>query len=191
MVKRIIGIFLSIILIATLAFSIVGCGCGVEEHEAIILVKDLVSRSYELNVVYYGEGLKYESSPNPNELYLRARADQPLALKTTLLQKTRDVFSETLAESVISTAFNGISSDPSLGSVQARYMIMGDDDWIYVNKDYDPVVDKVAVYNYDTIVITKTSGRFIEATIETTDKKLVEVTLILENDVWKLDSITC
>lgn len=191
MAKRITLIFLSIILTALLAVSMVGCGCGVEEHEAILLVKDLVSRSYELNVVYYGKGLEYEESGNANDLYLRARSGQALALKTELLKRTREVFSETLAESVINMSFNGVGSDSSLGSVQSRYMIMGDDDWIYVNKDYEPVVDEVEVYNYDTIVITKTSGKFIEATIETTDKKLVEVTLILEDDVWKLDSITC
>lgn len=191
MLKRFFAIILSIILTATLAVSMVGCGCGVEEAEAIILVKDLVSRSYELNVVYYGEGLEYEESGNPDQLYLRARTGQELASKTELMKRTREVFSKNLAESMINTAFSGVSSDPSLGSVQSRYALQGDPDWIYVNKDYEPVVEKAAVYNYDTIVITKTSGSFIEATIETVEGKLVEVTLILEDDCWRLDSITC
>lgn len=191
MAKRYFAIFLSIILMAGFAISMVGCGCGVEDDVAIELVKDLVYRSYELNVVYYGEGLEYEPSPNPNDIYLRAKTGQPLASKNELTKRTREVFSSTLAENMIRTAFNGISNDPSLGSVQSRYTLLGDPDWIYVNKNYEPVVEKAAVYNYDTIVITKTSGSFIEATIQTQEGRVVEVTLVLENDVWKLDSITC
>ena len=70
-------------------------------------------------------------------------------------------------------------------------IVYGDDDMIYVNKDYVPVVDKVATYRYDNIEITKISKRFIEANIYTSDNELVEVTLIKENNEWRLDSITC
>ena len=88
-------------------------------------------------------------------------------------------------------AFNGVQSEINQNSVMSRYMVQSDDDYLYVNKDYEPVVEKVAEYNYDTIVVTKVSGRFIEATIETTGGEVVEVTLVNEKSGWRLDSYTC
>ena len=206
MVKRIFLIFMSALLIALLAVSTVGCGCGPEEAEAKALVLDLVNRSQELNRIYYGKGLSYKDSGNPNDIYMEVSESEKYCLKSRLLADTRKVFSDTYATSIINMAFNGVASEINQNSVQARYMVRGDDDWLYVNKSYKPLVNTLPEYDFDTIVITKTSSRFIEATIEavvdvkkeTKDgivierkKDVIEVTLILEGNVWRLDSATC
>ena len=185
-----IKIALSIVLIVIMAVSMVGCGKATED-EAVSLVKDLVSRSYDLNVVYYGQGLKYRDDGNSSSIYKPVLETEKFILKSALLKETRAVFSEGLSMSLISMAFTGIASEINQNAIQARYIVYGDDDMIYVNCEYEPVVEAVAVYNYDTIEITKISRRFIEASIYTSDNQLVEITLIKENGEWRLDSITC
>lgn len=190
MQKQILKGTISILLIAIMVVGMVGCG-KVSEEEAVSYVKDLVSRSYDLNVVYYGQGIKYKEDGNSNSIYFPAAETEKYMLKSVLIKDTMEVFSESLAASLISMSFNGIASEINQNAVQARYIVYSDDDLIYVNKEYKPVVDEVATYRYDSIVITKISRRFIEAEIYTTDDKLVEITLIKENYEWRLDSITC
>ena len=190
MQKKIIKSIFTVLLMVILTVSAVGCK-KVSEDEAMSLVKDLVSRSYNLNVVYYGEGLKYKDNGNSNSIYMPVLETEKDALKSVLVKETYEVFSETYAISLVDMAFNGIASEINQNAIQARYIVYGDDDLIHVNKEYKPVVDKVSQYNFETTKITKISRRFIEATIYTTENKEVEITLIKENNEWRLDSITC
>ena len=190
MQKKAIKGIISILLTVIMAVGMVGCG-KVSEDEAISLVKDLVSRSYDLNVVYYGEGIKYRETGNSNSIYMPALETEKYMLKSVLMKETNLVFSETLAISLIEMSFNGIASEINQNAVQSRYLVYGDDDLIHVNKNYEPVVDKVTSYKYDNIEITKISRRFIEATVYTTENEAVEVTLIKESNGWRLDSVTC
>ena len=190
MIKRAFSIMVSFILIASMAMSMTGCK-KVSEEEAINLVKSLVSRSYNLNVVYYGEGLKYKESGNPNQIYLPVQENEIYVLRSVLIKDTYEVFSETLALSIVDMAFGGAEGGTSASSVQSRYMVEGDDDWLLVNKDYKSVKKEITKYNYDTIEITKISRRFIEANIKSTKGENVEVVLIKQGESWRLDSITC
>ena len=190
MIKRALCIILTVLLVASLAMSLTGCK-KVSEEEAVNLVKSLVSRSYNLNVVYYGKGLKYKESGNPNQIYLPVLENEVYVLRSVLIKDTYEVFSETLATSVINMAFGGVSSETGTNGVQSRYMVEGDDDWLLVNKDYKGVKEEIAQYNYDTIEITKISRRFINANIKTTKGENVEIVLIKQGDNWRLDSITC
>ncbi len=189
MAKNIFKAIISFILIATVAIGMVGCSKP-SEDEAVSLVKDLVSRSYELNVIYYGEGLKYKDSGNPNDIYMVVFEKEKYILKSQLTRATREVFSESFATSIIDMSFNGVQSQINQNSIQSRYMTQIDDDLLYVNRTYKPVVEKIAEYNYDTIEISKISRHFIEAEIKTTSGQLVSVTLIKEDNGWRLDSGT-
>ena len=207
MLKRFFAIFMSTILIAVMAISLVGC--GPEESEAKALVKDLVSRSEELNEIYFGKGLRYKDTGNSNDVYLPVDEKEKYTQKSKLVTATRKVFSSDYASSIINMAFNGVQSEINQNSVISRYMVMSDEsnyDILYVNKSYEPLVNKLPEYDFDTIVITKTSSRFVEATIEamvevteqtetgpvTQMKKMtIDVTLVLEDDGWRLDSATC
>lgn len=189
MAKRIFKAIISFMLIATVAISMVGCEKPTED-EAVSMVKDLVSRSYELNVIYYGEGLKYKDSGNPNDIYMVVYEQEKYILKSQLTKATREVFSESFATSIIDMSFNGVQSEINQNSVQPRYMTQIDDDLLYVNRTYEPVVGEIAKYNYDTIEILKISRRFIEAEIKTTSGQVVGVTLIKEDGGWRLDSGT-
>ena len=194
--KRIFTVFASIILIAAMAVSMVGC--GPEEAEAKALVKDLVSRSLELNDIYFGKsGLKYVDSGNSNDIYMRVLETEKYVLKSDLIEATYTVFSQSYATSIITMAFNGAQSEINQNSVQARFMVMGDDDWLYINRNYEYVYETGTEYDFDTIVITYTSLNFVEATVcgkyLTEDgyvDTVVNVTLVCEDDQWRLNSAT-
>lgn len=197
MLKRFFSVIMSTILIALLVVSMVGCG-GPEEAEAKRLVKDLVSRSYELNEIYFGKkGLAYRDTGNPDAIYMPVLETEKYVLKKDLVKATREVFCKDYSDQIISMAFNGVQSEINQNSVQSRFMVMSDDEWLYVNKNYEYPVEHLTEYDFDTITITYTSSSFIEATIEgtlMTDKGikdvLVEVSLICEDDQWRLQSGT-
>ena len=190
--KRIIKLTSLIMLIAILAISIIGCG-KVSENEAHEIIKSLITDAYELNEIYYGDGIVYKDSGNPNDLYMEAYENEKYALKNKLVERTYEVFSETYAESLIGLAFGGVQSEINQGSIQPRYMTLDDDPkgWIFVNTDYEPLVKEVARYDFTTISIIKISRRFIEATIKTTKNEEVKVTMVNEGRGWRLDSATC
>ena len=198
MVKRIFAISMSIILIALLAVSMVGCK-GPEEEEAKAIVKDLVSRSVVLNEIYFGKkGMEYRDTGNPNDIYMPVLETEKFVLKSKLVEETRAVFTLTEANSIIDMAFNGVQSEINQNSVLARYMVLADDDWLYINKKYEYPFECLTQYNYDTINITYSSSKFIEATIEGIREEngeiktvLVEVELALEENGWRLYSSTC
>ena len=186
----------SIMLIAILAIGMVGC--GPEENEAKALIEDLVSLSLELNDIYFGKkGLEYIDSGNSNDIYMRVKETEKYILKSKLVEATYSVFSQDYATSIINMAFNGAQSEINQNSVQSRYMVMGDDDWLYINKDYDYVYDEGTTYDFNTIEITYTSSSFVEATIcgkykaeDGYKDTVVNVTLICEDDQWRLNSAT-
>ena len=198
--KRVFTVFLTTILIAILAISLVGC--APEEGEALAIAKDLIYRSIELNEIFFcKKGIAYKETGNSNDIYMPVLETEKYILKSKLVEATRSVFSYSYADSIISMAFNGVQSEINQNSVQSRFMVMGEDDMLYVNKNYEYVVENCTEYDYDTIKITYISGSFIEATIKgvrTSEKDgelvketvTVEVTIINESDGWRLNSAT-
>lgn len=195
--KRIFAIFTSIILIAILAVSMVGCG-GPEEAEAKAIVKDLVESSLELNEIYFGKkGLNYRDSGNPAETYLPVLETEKYVFKSKLVEATYKVFCEDYADSIIKMAFSGAQSEINQNSVKSRFMLIGDDDWLYINKDYEYPIEHFTEYDFSTIKIDYISGSFIDATIEgkrMTDKGYenvtVDISLVNEDNGWRLQDAT-
>lgn len=189
MKKTLIKISLLAMLIVILAVSLVGCG-KISEDEAKGYVKDLVEKSYSLNDIYFGKGLVYNDSGNPNDSYMVVNVNERYITKNALIIATRQVFSQTYAQSLIDGAFSGYGSPINQNSVVARYAIYDEEGLIYVNKNYEALIEQVRTYNFDNIEITKISRRFVEANIYTNENEKVEVVLVKENGEWRLDSAT-
>lgn len=195
--KRFFAIFVSIILIALMAVSMVGCG-GPEEAEAKAIVKDLVERSFELNDIYFGKkGLAYRDSGNPADLYLPVLETEKYYSKKKLEEATREVYCKDYADSLIQLSLTGIQSPINVDSVKSRFAYVYDDDWLYINKDYEYPLEYFTEYDFSTIEITYTSGSFIETTISgkrMTDKGYENVTVTLElvneDNGWRLNNPT-
>lgn len=190
MIKNIIKSVIAVMLIVAFTFSITACSKKPDKDEAKEIVNSLVLGSYELNRIYFGKGLLPKETGNPNEAYSPVSESEPLALKSKLTERTKEIYSLAYAQSLIDMAFKGISTDVTNNVVFARYTVQGDDDWIYVHREIKPIIERLESYDLSKTEIKKLSKKFIEATIYTTGGKAVEITLIKEDGNWRLDTPT-
>ena len=178
---------LSLILIAIFAVSIMGCS-SIIDNEAKAIFNTLVKESYELNVIYFGEGLKPKASEDDG-LYVPVSGSENYTAKLPLVERTREIFSTDYASDVIKTAFEGESGAIGSSAVYARYIEY--EGYLSVRRDIEGI--EIAKYDYSTTEIIKNSNRFIIAKIKTTNlekNEYVEITLINEDNGWRIDSAT-
>lgn len=181
----VLTVFVVLLALATLT----SCSGKVSEEEAAAEVTRLVKESYELNVIYFGDGLPYEDDGDERNLYAPVAEDAPFVTKEALTYKTRTVFSKDYAASMIETAFQGAQDANGTTALYARYIVSSDGK-LTVYKNIEGIEKKVNEYDYSTVLITKISKRFIEANITAKDGEVVEVILINQNGEWRIDSPT-
>ncbi len=178
---------MSVILIVIFAISIIGCK-SVRDSEAKAIFNTLVKESYELNVIYFGDGLEPQVSED-DSLYLPVSGSENYTAKLPLVERTREIFSSDYASDVIKTAFEGEMGAVGSTAVYARYIEY--EGYLSVRRDIEGI--EIAKYDYSTTEIIKNSSRFIIAKIKTTNlekNEYVEITLINEENGWRIDSAT-
>ena len=159
-----------------------------DEAQSIEIVKDLIERSYTLNVVYYGEGLPYDAEKQVEGEYYEVTEDAPFRIRNDLIVETRAVFSEDIALGLLGAYLDGYSNMGVV--VYARYLT-GPDGYLTVYKDYKNVNDQITKYDTSSVQIIKNRKNKIVASVTSVDGgETIEVMLIYENDAWKLDSAT-
>lgn len=158
------------------------------DEEAYAIACDLLERSYNLNVAYYGEGLAYDEDELVEGSYYHVSMDAPFTRRSDLINETKAVFSERIATDLIDVYIDGTAS---LGVVLYARYITGYDGYLTVRKDYDNILDEVEKYDTSTLEIKKNNRRQIKATVQNVDKTTeIEVVLVYEVDGWRLDSPT-
>ena len=188
MSKKAVKLF-ALVMVIVLAFPCTLTSCARESDEdARRIACDLVERSYNLNVAYYGSGLACDPSHNVEGGYYAVREDAPFRIKNDLIKETKAVFSERVASDLVSVYIDGTSS---YGQVLFPRYITGYDGYLTVYKEYDYVVKKVTKYDTSTLEITKNRRNVIEATVSTSDySETIEVVLVFEPEGWRIDSPT-
>ena len=186
-IKKII----SIILLAILCFSFFGCSINQNSKKTIVakaIFNSLVSSSYELNVIFFGEGLQHHEAEE-GEFYAPVISSEKYNSRKELESATAEIFSSSYTESIIDIAFFGTQGGIS-GTVNfARYIEYND--CLTARVDYEPI--EIAEYDFSTTEITKISNKFIQGKIMTTNfekNEYVEITLINEDNGWRIDSAT-
>ena len=184
--KRLIVLILTL---ALLASTLVLASCaGQSEDEAKQIAGDLMERAYVLNEAYYGKGLPCDENEHVEGDYYYVSESAPIRVRNDLIVETKAVFSNAIASSLISVYLDGTSN---MGVVVFARYITGPSGYLTVYKDYENVVENVTKYDTSTIEITKNSKNKIIFSIKTTNgAKSAEVTLIRENDSWKINSPT-
>lgn len=185
--KRKILCVLAVFVIMLVASALTSCSGKLSEEEAISEVTRLVKESYELNVIYFGEGLPFTDDGNNINLYAPVDENAPFITKEALAYKTRTVFSKDYAASMMQTAFYGEQGADGVTALYARY-IVDSDGTLTVYKKINGI--EVNQYDYSTISVTKISRNFIKANITSTDGETVTVILIYQDGAWRIDSAT-
>lgn len=186
--KKIFKITLLTILITLTVFSIVGCK-EVDDKTAISIANSLIKQSYELNVIYFGEGLDKQETDDDSDLYVPVAGSSNYTSYLALANRTREIFSEAYSNSIISLAFNGESGAIGSEAIYARYIEF--EGYLSVRRDIEGI--EIAKYDFTTTELVKNSSRFIIVKVKAinTDKpEYVEITLINEDNGWRIDSAT-
>lgn len=198
-----VAAFLTAILMSA---SVFGCAKGPSDDEAAAIVADLVEKSLELNVIYFGEGMPAEADGDENYVgyYSRVTDDAPYKTEDELREATLNVFTEKYASVLFTTYLTGLS-DPDSGVVYARYV--ENEDRLMKKTDYEPLVTSIRTYDLENITITRSTPDEIKATLTSfvngvkDEENIVEVTVRLEErknektgeklgSFWRLDSPT-
>ncbi|MBR2024290.1 MAG: hypothetical protein IKA02_00605 [Clostridia bacterium] len=178
---------LAAILIVIFTIGMVGCKT-LSDEEAKGIFNTLVKESYELNVIYFGDGLKPQVTEE-DSLYIPVQGSENYTAKLPLVERTREIFSTDYASDIIKTAFEGEMGVVGSSAIYARYIEY--EGYLSVRRDIDGI--EVAKYDYSTTEIIKVSNRFIIAKIKTVNlekNEYVEITLINEDNGWRIDSAT-
>ncbi len=178
--------------------SLSSCAEPPTEDEAKSIAESLIVASYELNRIYFGEGLPYVE-PDGNSIYADVTDDAAYRTEAELRLATLAVYTELYADSIFRMYLSGYSDDT--GSViYPRYVESGDR--LTVNLNVEPLISGERTYDFGSAVIKKCTAKLIVIEYDTFvdgehDIK-VEVTLrfgeITSDDgtvtAWRIDSPT-
>lgn len=170
--------------------------CSLDDEDAFLAAaRDLITRSVELNEIYFGEGIEYDSELGGIGIYYYATDEylERVGISTVddLKEITREVFSEEYCRIIFQSAFEGInynaSEDPegdfsgvqsSDSIVYARYSsdkIASEGGTgtgrILVNssyKAYDGMLAYSREYDLDSLEIKKVRSRTVTVTLRVT-----------------------
>ena len=188
---------------ALIVVSLAGCeGPGLPEEEAAAVVVELVRASYELNVIYYGDGMMSVADIDENYIgfYADILDDEPYLTEAELREATLKVFTNNYSQSIFEMFLTGYSDEDSTEPVYARYIEAGDR--LQKKRVYDQLIESERTYDLENITITRSRARTIIATLHSfvDGKPDVDVTVTVRLDerktdsgtekVWRLDSPT-
>ena len=194
--------------------TLTSCGGGVHTEEEIRTVLDeLLPKSFELNEIYFGEGLPMSNDKAMVEQFygmfdsdVEAINYHPVDVscgyttETDIREATLEVFTADYAEYLFGRAFSGISATFNEGEEQeytstAVYAMYIEQDGILtvrINLD-EEAIPLGRTYDLDGMELTENAENFVIAKIPTEmDGKAldVELRLVLTPDGWRLDSPT-
>ncbi len=193
--------FFLCLLLLLLSLSLVACGekdLEITEEEANAVLKELVPRSYELNVIFFGEGLAVENPPavKPTSVtYRPVTADCGYTSIAQIMAKAEKVYSKRYLDGIYVAAFIGVASESSDGmldtNVSPRYQEIGGKLQADVAAQVKDIRGRLEVVSATvegatpTYVTTKATCRD-----ESGNTVTITVLLTIENGVWLLDSPT-
>ncbi len=161
-----------------------GCEKGPTDEEAKEIVAGLVEKSYEFNVIYFGEGMPAEADSDEDYVgyYSRLTDDAPYLTEAELREATLGVYTEKYASVLFQTFLSGINDPDTGGVVYARYVENGDR--LTKMVDYEPFVEKQRTYDLENITIDRSKPDEIKATLKSfiDGKEDVDVTLIIRRE---------
>ena len=202
------------------SLSLVSCGGGVSEAEVSAALAELIPASYELNEIYFGEGLPISDNREDVEAFYAAMgqgtdislnyhpvsADCGYTTIDEIKEATLAVFSESYSEYLFTLAFDGISSvfnedtEEQLTQTVSYARYMETDGILTVRMDLaDEALPLGRTYDTDdiTIIRDKLKGEHgyvlveVQSYVDGAPDERVEVKLVRTADGgYRLDSPT-
>lgn len=199
-------ILASVLLSLTALLSSCG-GSGLSEDEIRETYRSLVEASYELNDIYYGDGLDYEVNESVMAYltgiqegtegfrvsYMPVAGSSPYKTEAEIREATAAVFSDSLCSHLFLLGFEGMSTDEDETVAFARYIEQ--DDILTVRIDLaDDALPMGRTYDFDAMTVIADEPGTIRASfpsyIDGEKSVDVKITLVKTANGWRLDSPT-
>ncbi|MCI9450457.1 MAG: hypothetical protein HFE30_09480 [Clostridiales bacterium] len=193
----------AVICIVSLLSIMTSCGKRYDENEIISSAKELIEASYEINSIYFGDGLptaEYSGDEDSELKYAELSENSPYKTEQEIRDATLRVYSEEYAKSLFELAFTGMSSEADAGNgstiidtAYARYVefsgvlsarILDDSEKLKLNRMYDTESLSVVRQGESKAVVAAPS--FLDGVPSDT----IELTLVMTDDGWRLDTPT-
>lgn len=201
---------LSLVFILMAATACSGKPPALDELKPIVI--DLIEASYEINDIFFGEGLPaierdsefaienhvYYMDENGNYDYVTE--DCPYQTTDQIKEAAEKVYSTEYLASIYETSFVGVA-DENAGMLYARYL--DTDEGLKKSNIHKAMIEEKRIYNYDTMAIVKPSGQsyvnveidtYLEGNIDAYGGEIkylrVRLTLVKEDGEWRLDTPT-
>lgn len=179
-----------------LCTSLVSCGdVGYTEDEIKETAKNLIEASFELNEIYFGEGLASGGETSiSSSLYSPVSEDCKYRSTTEIKAATQKVYTEDYCKLLFKRGFEGSSLEDDTNVVYARYIDDFDgrltvrknlgDDALKLGRTYDFSTAKAQKMGKDEAQVSVVS--LVDGKTDVT----VTFTLRLEKNGWRLDTPT-
>lgn len=191
----------------TLAFASCASSSGMSEDEIRDTYRTLVEASYELNDIYYGAGLPYDTNIDVMSAltgmdaaalrvsYMPVSAEAAYQKEADIRAATKKVFSDEISSHLFTLAFSGISVGEDVEETVAYARYIEQDGVLTVRLALsDEALPMGRTYDFDAMTVLQNEENRIRASFPSTidGKKSVDVkiTLVKTADGWRLDSPT-
>jgi len=186
---------------AVLLLSFSACGKTYSDEEIISAAAELIEASYEINEIFFGEGLPSVEPEGADMMkYLLIAEDSPYHTEEEIKSAALKVYSEDYCELLFERAFSGFSLDEgdedgldTTKIVGARFVTYNDE-LVILPLEEDDIMKLDRTYDTENITVTKQkSGTVILSVPSFIDGKAsdnVSITMIRTENGWRLDSPT-
>ena len=188
----------AILLAIVAGFSSCSKPLEISDEEALTVLKDLVPKSYDINVIFFGEGLPavdeaYEQE-HTSTAYFKVRDDVPYSSVQDIKNAAEKVYSSRYLDGIYVGAFKGVATESSDGmldaSVSPRYREIGGELMVDVSVAPKAIRGRLEVISAE---VTKKTSKYVKISMtysENGKQAVTDAYLTLEDDVWLLDSPT-
>lgn len=196
---------LTTIIFIFIVLSLTSCGKPPEAAEIRPVAEALIEASYEINDIFFGEGLPAierdsEFAIENHVYYMDEEGNYDYITEDCLYQTTdqikaaaEQVYSADYLTSIYETMFVGVA-DEHAGMLYARYL--DTDEGLKKSNIHESMIEAKRIYDYDTMTIVEPSNdRFVNVEFDThlegeSEITRVRLTLVKEENGWRLDSPT-
>ena len=202
--KKIKKIFIraaALVAAVALAAAFSSCGKKYDEAEITAAAAKLIEASYEINTIFFGEGLPtVEGDPDDIMKYMEITEDSPYHTEEEIRAATLKVYSPEYCELLFERAFSGLTVDLGDGDevseaelIGARYVVFDDrlvmlpldeEDVIKLNRTYDTANIKVVMQKSSRADVS------VPSFVDGVPDKDVTLTLVMTENGWRLEDPT-
>ena len=203
--RKVLALFLIVVMIISI-FSLSSCNRKYDEAEVVAAAKMLLKETEMLNFVYYGNGIEYYDNNEEKGYYRKANDKHLETLGFSTIEElkalTEKTFSKEYSSLLYTTILSPMSDDTSLVSAARYYQVYdeetGEPSHIMVYSKFNLMLKDSVEYDYSSLTATGSKKEKVYVTVEATvtredgksQKTTITITLIEEEDGWKIDNPT-